>query len=500
MDMEILLKMVVNGTLLLLAVLFFRQMAFHQVPKRLFVLLWTGTLARLLVPFSVPVTWSLQRFLSCSRGLSGLHTGAAPDDGVFGVLSGAMPAQWIRGYDGPVGEVLEIGGTIPGSGLPLLPVLFTVWLAGALLLASWILLNHRRCIKKYKTSLPTADPAVRDWLNHRSGIRGIQVRISDQIPGPMTYGLLNPVILLPSNLNLGGTELICVLEHEWVHIRRYDILTKYLMWAAVCAYWFHPLLWVMASLLNRDMELACDEAVISGQANCSREDYAMLLIRLAESQPTAWQAGACFTRYTKLEERIQSIMNKKKYTWKSAALAAAMALCVGFAFTSTAQTPTPESASGEVLQTSAEPAPAPTAKSPEPISLPQVSDSAVTGEQITELAVKYVGGPYRYGGTDLYTGVDCTGFVKAIYSLVDIELPSHMNELANAGTVVSAEELAPGDLVLYGKTLDDQTVSIEHVALYLGDSQVIHASNAREGVKISDLGYREICLRVHVLN
>lgn len=225
----------------------------------------------------------------------------------------------------------------------------------------------------------------------------------------------------------------------------------------------------------------------------------MLLIRLAESQPLSWQSGACFTRYTKLEERIRSIMINKKYTWKSTALAAAMALCVGFAFTSAAQTSQPgrppESASGEVLQTTADPA----AAYADPASLPQASGSAVTGGQIAALAVKYVGGPYRYGGTDLYTGVDSTGFVKAIYALTGIELPSHMNELAGAGTVVSAEALAPGDLVLYGKTNDDQSVSVEHTAIYLGDGQVIHASNAREGVKISDLGYRDICLRIRIL-
>lgn len=122
-----------------------------------------------------------------------------------------------------------------------------------------------------------------------------------------------------------------------------------------------------------------------------------------------------------------------------------------------------------------------------PEDLPATS---VSGSEIAKLAQNYLGAPYRYGGTDLSTDVDCTGYIKAIYEKAGISLPSRLIQLPTAGTPVSPEEIALGDVVLYGTLNEDATVSPVHAAIYIGDGQVIHASNIRDGVKISDLDYR----------
>ena len=72
-----------------------------------------------------------------------------------------------------------------------------------------------------------------------------------------------PVLLVPADMDWADEETAAfILSHEMSHIRRFDAFTKWLLAAALCIHWFNPLVWAMYILANRDLELACDEAVI----------------------------------------------------------------------------------------------------------------------------------------------------------------------------------------------------------------------------------------------
>ena len=87
------------------------------------------------------------------------------------------------------------------------------------------------------------------------------------------------------------------------------------------------------------------------------------------------------------------------------------------------------------------------------------------------------------GGTSLTNGADCSGFVQSVYSNFGVSLPRTSYEQQNAGTEVSYADAQPGDLICYGG----------HVAIYMGNGQIVHASNSRDGIKISDnAAYRTI--------
>ena len=109
------------------------------------------------------------------------------------------------------------------------------------------------------------------------------------------------------------------MEHEYQHIRRFDTLRKGLLAAALCLHWFNPLVWAMYVLCNRDMELACDEAVTAGGAD--RADYARTLLNLEERRGRRGLSGSHFSQNA-LEERIRSIMKHKRFS--SAALIAVL--------------------------------------------------------------------------------------------------------------------------------------------------------------------------------
>lgn len=110
-------------------------------------------------------------------------------------------------------------------------------------------------------------------------------------------------------------------------------------------------------------------------------------------------------------------------------------------------------------------------------------NSSGSGSSVVDYATQFVGNPYVWGGTSLTNGADCSGFVQSVYSNFGVNLPRTSYEQQNAGREVSYSEAQPGDLICYGG----------HVAIYMGDGKIVHASNSRDGIKISDnAAYRTI--------
>ena len=120
-----------------------------------------------------------------------------------------------------------------------------------------------------------------------------------------------------------------------------------------------------------------------------------------------------------------------------------------------------------------------------------VSDIRV---DICQYAKEFLGNPYVWGGTSLTSGTDCSGFVMSVFQKYGVRLPRTSREQANAGTTINVADAKPGDLIFYGNGR-----SINHVAIYIGGGQVIHASSRRTGIKISNISYRSPVKAVRVL-
>ena len=111
------------------------------------------------------------------------------------------------------------------------------------------------------------------------------------------------------------------------------------------------------------------------------------------------------------------------------------------------------------------------------------SSSSGSGSSVVSYATQFVGNPYVWGGTSLTSGADCSGFVQSVYAKFGVSLPRTSYEQQNAGYEVSYADAQPGDLICYGG----------HVAIYMGNGQIVHASNSRDGIKVSDnAAYRTI--------
>ena len=109
---------------------------------------------------------------------------------------------------------------------------------------------------------------------------------------------------------------------------------------------------------------------------------------------------------------------------------------------------------------------------------------------VVSYALQFVGNRYVWGGTSLENGVDCSGFTMRILGKYGVSLPHSSKAQPSCGTKISASDAKPGDLFFYGSGS-----SISHVAIYIGNGQIVHASNKRDGIKVSNAFYRSpICV------
>ena len=112
--------------------------------------------------------------------------------------------------------------------------------------------------------------------------------------------------------------------------------------------------------------------------------------------------------------------------------------------------------------------------------------NASARRNLVNYALQFVGGKYRTGGNDPHTGADCSGFVKYVMQHgAGISMNRSSVSQSTQGRQISAEEMQPGDLIFYG-----DGSRINHVAMYIGDGQIVHASTHKTGIKISKWNYR----------
>lgn len=127
------------------------------------------------------------------------------------------------------------------------------------------------------------------------------------------------------------------------------------------------------------------------------------------------------------------------------------------------------------------------------------SSSGASRQQVVNYALKFVGNKYRYGGNSLTNGTDCSGFTQQVLGHFGYSISRTSYSQANDGRTISISNVKPGDLLFYKRG-----GRINHVTMYIGNGQVVHASNSapypRGGIKVSSIGYRTPCKAVRIIN
>lgn len=281
-----------TGCCTVLAILLLRALTGRRIPRRIFVLLWVGALLVLLVPGTFTSPFSLYALLPRpARALAATASAAAA----------RAPALWSL-----------LRRTV--TGLALLGL-------GAACLLSLLRLCPAR---------PAIAPAVNDWLAAHPLLRPLRVCVG-RTAAPVCCGILLPRIVLPEDFDLDDrATLDCVLSHEYVHVCRFDPLLKLFFAVALCLRWYDPLVWIAALTAGRDIEYACDEAVLDAGIPAKR--YAAVLLRAALRRAERLPLTARFNA-GQLERRVERITVHRAgspLSWLAAgALGLSLLLCLG---------------------------------------------------------------------------------------------------------------------------------------------------------------------------
>ena len=338
-----LLSMALTVLPVIVAVLLVR-LALQRAPRKYSYALWLAVGFRLACPVSTEDLWSIFELpglyeLAETTGAVGTgmvdelpRVAAALAPAAPSVTAPAVSGGAVSGPSVPVEEaaqaipLLSDSGAISWSRL-LLQIGAVVWLLGVIALLAVGVLSLVRLRRRLAGAV---------WC-------GGEVWESEAVPTPFVLGFFRPRIYLPPGLS--GTERTCVLVHERHHIRRGDPWWKLLGWCILAAYWWDPAVWLCWVLFCRDMEMSCDEAVLSALGDQTKTGYSEALVSFALTRRVP--AALAFGEHD-AARRVRHVLNWKKETPRIGFLAFA---AVFLAVTACISNPAPRPDSGFVRGT-----------------------------------------------------------------------------------------------------------------------------------------------------
>lgn len=290
-----LLEMGFSASVIILVVIICRTLFINRLPKKVFLVLWYIVLLRLLVPYSFPSVLSIYSLAGNNQ---------------FILEKAEIIINYGKGNQEKI-LVTEKENNKPVRNIWNI-VMILVWLSGFIVCIAVFITSYIVCYKRFCTSLPVNNLYTEKWLKLHKVLRHISIRQSGRIKSPLSYGIIHPVILMPETADWENLDKMqYILEHEFVHIRRFDVLSKLFLIIAVSLHWFNPLVWIMYILVNRDIELSCDETVVRHFGENSKAAYALVLIDMEEEKSGIVTLGNSFSANA-AEERIKAIMKIKK--------------------------------------------------------------------------------------------------------------------------------------------------------------------------------------------
>ncbi len=308
-----LLEMSISAGVLILLLTLIRGGKLLSISKRTIMLLWLVVLARLLLPGSLPMRRGIAvPVLGLLQRVCSMHIGISKEAGEH-VVSAAPKAASLGAAEHMESSLMQAA--------------LLLWLLGLAVMCIYFAYSYRKEYRLLSQALPLESvrlPAgiqVSEAYQTALRLSGMQIRkkrvrilIHDRIKSPLVFGILRQNIVIPKSLLfLGQSQMQCILTHEMVHVRRHDNVWKLLSAAAVCVHWFNPAVWLMYVLFARDLELSCDEHVLSVYGSQGRKEYAQTLLALAKNQKGTALFCSGFLE-NPVKERIVAIMKYKKLT------------------------------------------------------------------------------------------------------------------------------------------------------------------------------------------
>lgn len=271
------LNMSYMGTVVILIVLLARILL-KKSPKKYIYLLWSIPLIRLLIPFTFQSVMSL--FPTKVNPIS-IEIGQSTE-----VVSDTVSEGMVQPKTGPIGTQ-----TSPFESF--LDLLVIVWLFVMVILLVKGLVSYYRLKGQLKTSTHIEE----------------NIYMSNQIETPLVVGIFKAKIYLPYAIM--AEEKNFIILHENMHIERHDQLFRFIAYLALCIHWFNPLVWLAFRLSERDMEMACDEAVIGQLGERVKKDYSRSLLDFTIKKSNMNLSPLAFSEGD-TKDRVKNVLDFKK--------------------------------------------------------------------------------------------------------------------------------------------------------------------------------------------
>jgi beta-lactamase regulating signal transducer with metallopeptidase domain len=250
---------------------------------------------------------------------------AVPAAGEAGLPSGFEPRESAAARAGPAltspGRASAWSDWLAWSRRALGPLLMAAWALGAFAMLSIIGIRYARLTRGFRSAEEVDEGPLRVLLERLAQRLGCETApdliLSERVTSPFLCGVFRPRIVLPASLPgaLQAEELESVLLHELVHWKRGDVVIGWAQVASQALFWFHPLVWFANSRVRHERESACDEAALAlGQPGPEKYGESLLKVLLAARGRSAAAVGylGIFERNTKLQRRLEDIMNLEK--------------------------------------------------------------------------------------------------------------------------------------------------------------------------------------------
>ena len=286
-------NMSIAATICMIPVLLIRL--FKKIPRRIFIWLWLVPFARMCIPVGFSSKYSIMALLSkiTTKTVTIVQIG---EDSSLTMMNHVM---WADSYF-PITYKVNLLED-------LFHIASVVWIIVTLASILTLTIIYFITLSEVKDAQKIKD----------------HIYLSDKIKTPAVYGIIKPKIILPTEYDANRLDFI--LMHEKAHIKRKDNFIRFLAYIVVCVHWFNPFAWLFLKMLYSDIELACDETVLSKCNETERKEYAYTLLSTAEKA----NIFAASFGGSKIRIRIENILSYKKISYFSIAAFSAliMAIC-----------------------------------------------------------------------------------------------------------------------------------------------------------------------------
>ncbi|MBP1554401.1 MAG: M56 family metallopeptidase [Oscillospiraceae bacterium] len=301
------LNMTISGSLAAVLLILWRRATYRYIPSKFYYGLWLVLMCRLVVPFNIKSAFSVLNLFEKAGDMSFGNSYVV-------TMEYLDYPSLVSGAPHTVPAVLEIAAV--------------VWLAVAVFfIVQWLYVAF--ITEKHLAYSVLHKSDVAQQVKADIGLkRNVKVYTSPHVVSPLVAGFVKPRVIIPSENTLSDEEKRFTLAHEMVHIKRYDYLLKAIFYFIVSLHWYNPLVWYCFWLFNEDIEISCDQQVLTCYGAEHKSRYANILFEHAKRK-NIFKLGVLSFTGDKVTARIEKVLMFKHLSMPKAVLFMAVTLVIG---------------------------------------------------------------------------------------------------------------------------------------------------------------------------